>query len=44
MTDTQASHSFYDHIDRVFEPDYSPTDQDIIQCRIKTTGKEQGGF
>ncbi|KAJ8655346.1 hypothetical protein O0I10_009035 [Lichtheimia ornata] len=29
---------FYDHIDRVFRPDYSPTDQDIIQCRIKTTG------
>ncbi|KAI9493133.1 guanine nucleotide binding protein, alpha subunit [Zychaea mexicana] len=29
---------FYDDLDRVFQPDYMPTDQDIIQCRIKTTG------
>ncbi|KAI7849326.1 guanine nucleotide binding protein, alpha subunit [Circinella umbellata] len=29
---------FYDDLDRVFQPDYVPTDQDIIQCRIKTTG------
>ncbi|KAI9311479.1 guanine nucleotide binding protein, alpha subunit [Dichotomocladium elegans] len=29
---------FYNQLERVFAPDYLPTDQDIIQCRIKTTG------
>ncbi|KAI8145013.1 guanine nucleotide binding protein, alpha subunit [Fennellomyces sp. T-0311] len=29
---------FYEGLDRLFQPDYVPTDQDIIQCRIKTTG------
>ncbi|KAI9277057.1 heterotrimeric G-protein alpha subunit (G-alpha, GPA2) [Phascolomyces articulosus] len=29
---------FYNELDRVFQLDYVPTDQDIIQCRIKTTG------
>ncbi|ORY98719.1 guanine nucleotide binding protein, alpha subunit [Syncephalastrum racemosum] len=29
---------FYNELDRIFQPDYLPTDQDIIQCRIKTTG------
>jgi hypothetical protein len=31
--------SFFDQLDRFFEPDYTPTDSDIIHCRIKTTGK-----
>ncbi|KAI8093804.1 guanine nucleotide binding protein, alpha subunit [Halteromyces radiatus] len=29
---------YYDQLDRLFQPNYIPTDQDIIQCRIKTTG------
>lgn len=31
--------SFFDQLDRLFQPDYTPTDPDIIHCRIKTTGK-----
>lgn len=30
--------SFYNQLDRLWEPDYLPTDQDIIRCRAKTTG------
>lgn len=29
---------FYDHLDRFWEPNYVPTDHDIILCRAKTTG------
>ncbi|CDS07444.1 hypothetical protein LRAMOSA01393 [Lichtheimia ramosa] len=29
---------FYNQLDRLWEPDYLPTDQDIIRCRAKTTG------
>ncbi|KAG2210452.1 hypothetical protein INT47_002394 [Mucor saturninus] len=29
---------FFDQLDRFFVPDYSPSDADIIHCRIKTTG------
>lgn len=29
---------FFDQLDRLFQPSYSPTDADIIHCRIKTTG------
>ncbi|KAL7316748.1 hypothetical protein PS15m_003198 [Mucor circinelloides] len=29
---------FFDQLDRLFQPDYTPTDPDIIHCRIKTTG------
>lgn len=30
--------SFYDHLDRFWEPNYVPSDHDIILCRAKTTG------
>lgn len=30
--------SFYTQLDRLWEPEYLPTDQDIIRCRAKTTG------
>ncbi|RUS29271.1 hypothetical protein BC938DRAFT_480855 [Jimgerdemannia flammicorona] len=29
---------FFDRLDRLFASDYIPTDQDIIRCRVKTTG------
>ncbi|CAO3618252.1 unnamed protein product [Mucor hiemalis] len=29
---------FYDHLDRFWEPNYVPSDHDIILCRAKTTG------
>ncbi|RCH89300.1 hypothetical protein CU097_000329, partial [Rhizopus azygosporus] len=29
---------FFDQLDRMFRPDFMPTDADIIHCRIKTTG------
>ncbi|OLL24922.1 Guanine nucleotide-binding protein alpha-2 subunit [Neolecta irregularis DAH-3] len=29
---------FFDSIDRVFQPNYIPSDQDILRCRMKTTG------
>ncbi|KAI8329840.1 guanine nucleotide binding protein, alpha subunit [Chlamydoabsidia padenii] len=29
---------YYEQLDRLFQTNYIPTDQDIIQCRIKTTG------
>jgi len=29
---------FYEALDRVFAPNYIPTDQDILRCRLKTTG------
>ncbi|KAI8967875.1 guanine nucleotide binding protein, alpha subunit [Mycotypha africana] len=29
---------FFDQLDRFWEPGYSPTDQDIIRCRAKTSG------
>ncbi|ORE11927.1 guanine nucleotide binding protein, alpha subunit [Rhizopus microsporus var. microsporus] len=31
-------HYFFDQLDRMFRPDFMPTDADIIHCRIKTTG------
>lgn len=30
--------SFYRSLDRLFASDYIPNDNDIIRCRIKTTG------
>ncbi|CAO3621525.1 unnamed protein product [Cunninghamella echinulata] len=35
---------YYDQLDRLFHPNYIPTDQDIIQCRIKTTGIVETSF
>ncbi|KAI8074987.1 guanine nucleotide binding protein, alpha subunit [Gongronella butleri] len=29
---------YFHHIDRLFSPTFIPNDQDILQCRIKTTG------
>ncbi|KAK4508942.1 uncharacterized protein ATC70_013215 [Mucor velutinosus] len=35
---------FFDQLDRLFQPDYTPTDPDIIHCRIKTTGIVESKF
>ncbi|PWZ02427.1 putative guanine nucleotide-binding protein alpha-2 subunit [Testicularia cyperi] len=29
---------YFDELDRLFQPDYMPTDADILRCRNKTTG------
>ncbi|KAI9228044.1 MAG: putative Gpa2-guanine nucleotide-binding protein alpha-2 subunit [Piptocephalis tieghemiana] len=29
---------FFHSLDRLFSPEYIPTDQDILRCRVKTTG------
>jgi guanine nucleotide-binding protein subunit alpha len=29
---------FYNQLDALFTPDYVPSDQDILRCRLKTTG------
>ncbi|KAG0150528.1 hypothetical protein CROQUDRAFT_652116 [Cronartium quercuum f. sp. fusiforme G11] len=35
---TTSMHYFFLDLDRLFDPRYSPTDQDILQCRVKTSG------
>lgn len=35
---------FFDDIERIFRPDYRPTDQDILRCRLKTTGISETVF
>jgi guanine nucleotide-binding protein G(i) subunit alpha len=31
-------YSYFDAIARISNPDYMPTDQDILRARVKTTG------
>jgi hypothetical protein len=33
-----AIQSFFEHINRLFVAGYTPTDEDIIRSRVKTTG------
>ena len=35
---------FYSKLDRLFEPTYYPTEQDIIQCRARTIGITETTF
>ncbi|KAF9080062.1 Guanine nucleotide-binding protein alpha-2 subunit, partial [Mortierella sp. AM989] len=35
---------FFDSIDRVFMPGYTPDDADILRCRVKTTGITETTF
>lgn len=35
---------FFDDIDRLFAPNFIPTDQDILHCRLKTTGISETVF
>ncbi|KAL8286967.1 hypothetical protein RQP46_003973 [Phenoliferia psychrophenolica] len=35
---------FYSHLDRLFSPEYSPTEQDVLRCRQKTTGISETMF
>ncbi|KAH7668240.1 CBN-GPA-3 protein, partial [Aphelenchoides avenae] len=35
---------FFDNLDRISDPNYMPTDQDILYTRIKTTGIVEVGF
>lgn len=35
---------FFDDLDRLFRPDYLPTDQDVLHCRLKTTGISETVF
>jgi guanine nucleotide-binding protein subunit alpha len=35
---------FFDDLDRLFNPDYTPTVQDILHCRFRTTGIREMAF
>ena len=35
---------FYSDLERLFEPSYQPTEQDIIQCRARTIGITETTF
>ncbi|KAA6415288.1 MAG: guanine nucleotide-binding subunit alpha [Lasallia pustulata] len=35
---------FFDSISRIAQPDYLPTDQDIVRCRVQTTGTSETTF
>ncbi|PBK64320.1 G-alpha-domain-containing protein [Armillaria solidipes] len=35
---------FFSDLERLFDPQYQPTDQDIIQCRVRTTGIKETVF
>ena len=37
-------YSFFDSISRIAQPDYLPTDQDIVRCRVRTTGISETTF
>lgn len=37
-------HSFYNDLDRLFAPDFKPTEQDIIRVRVKTSGISETKF
>lgn len=36
--------SFFDELSRLSHPDYLPTDQDILHCRVRTTGISEEAF
>ncbi len=36
--------SFYGQLDRLFAPDFIPTEQDIIRVRVKTSGISETKF
>ena len=35
---------FYSHLDRLFDREYQPTEQDIIRCRARTIGITETTF
>lgn len=38
LTRFNSLHYFFGSLDRLFEPNYQPNEQDIIRCRSRTTG------
>ena len=40
----RSTRSFFDELPRLSHPDYLPTDQDILQVRIRTTGISEEQF
>ena len=44
MTNGAPSHSYFNSIDRMANPGYLPTDQDILRSRVKTTGITETTF
>lgn len=41
---TNRIDSYFDAIDRIAQPDYLPTDQDVLRSRVKTTGITETTF
>lgn len=44
LTTLRSLSYFYSSLDRLFQPDYQPTEQDIIQCRARTIGITETTF
>ena len=36
--------SFFDAVDRLYDPSYIPDDADILRCRVKSTGITETTF
>ncbi|RKP20276.1 G-protein complex alpha subunit GpaA/FadA, partial [Rozella allomycis CSF55] len=39
-----AKYSYFESIDRISDPTYKPTDQDVLRSRVKTTGITESTF
>ena len=37
-------YSYFEAVDRIAAPDYTPTDQDVLRSRVKTTGIAESMF
>ena len=35
---------YFSHIERISSPEYIPTEQDVLRCRVKTTGIVESEF
>src|SRR5271169_4025779 len=42
--DLRLTRSYFDSIDRIAQPNYLPTDQDVLRSRVKTTGITETTF
>lgn len=40
----KANASYFEAVDRITQPNYTPTDQDILRARVKTTGITETHF
>jgi len=41
---SDSAEYFFEHIDKYLEANYTPTQQDMLRCRVRTTGIEEAEF